>query len=154
VRADQPLAAFARLPTRIYLDTSVLRRLYDFGALVWESEPFDPLPRAARVPHLREDLDALRRILEVKDRAHFEFVVTEASLSEVKARGRTGYTQWVRDVEESWLTRSQGVEYELAELERVGSVSRKDWALVLAAAVPPEHGSLSPEADPPAGRGR
>lgn len=82
---------------------------------------------------MREDLDALRRIFEVNDRAHVEFVVTDASLSEVKARGRTGYTQWVRDVGEAWLIQSEGVEHELAEVERVGSVSRKDWALIRAA---------------------
>ena len=100
---------------------------------MWEGEPFDPLPRAARVPHLREGLEALRRIFEVNDRAHFEFVVTDASLSEVKARGQAGYTQWVCDVEETWLIQSEVLEHEPAEVEPVGSVSRKDWALVLAA---------------------
>src|SRR4051794_23966403 len=81
-----PVAAFAALPTRIYLDTSVLQHLFDFGGLLWDGEAFSPSPKAARVPGLADDLEALRQIFQVNDRAHFEFVVTAASLAEVQGR--------------------------------------------------------------------
>jgi len=125
-----PAAAFTALPTRIYLDTSVLHQLWDFGGLLWEGETFDPSPRAARVPGLAADLEALRRICEVNDRAHFEFVVTAASLAEVQDRGDPRYTQWVRDVEDSWLIQSEGNDYERQPRQQLGSVSMKDWALL------------------------
>ena len=44
--------------------------------------------------------------------------------------GHPRYTQWVRDVEEIWLVPSEGVQHQPVELERLGSVSKKDWALV------------------------
>lgn len=127
---NEPAAVFTGLPTRLYLDTGVLQRLWDFGGVVWEDEPFEPSARAARVPHLADDLEALRRIFEVNDRAGFEFVVTEASLREVEARGQAGYTRWVRDVEDTWLVQSEGVVHEPVAVERLGSVSSKDWLLV------------------------
>lgn len=126
-----PVAVFASLPGRVYLDTAVLQRLWDFGGVVFEGEALDPTPREAGVAHLPEDLEALRRIFEVNERAQFEFVVTRASLHEVEARGRAGYTQWVRDVEDTWLVQSGGVQHEPVDLQRLGSVSGKDWLLLL-----------------------
>ena len=125
-----PVAAFAALPTRIYLDTSVLQQLFDFGGMLWEGEAFKPSPRAVKVPGLADDLEALRRIIDVNDRAHFEFVVTAASLAEVQGRGDRRYTQWVRDVEDSWLIQSEGNDYERQPRQQLGSVSVKDWALL------------------------
>ncbi len=43
----------------------------------------------------------------VNERAMFEFVVTEASLREVVNRTYPGYTQWVYDVLDTWLIRSE-----------------------------------------------
>lgn len=123
-------AVFTGLPTRLYLDTGVLQRLWDFGGVVWEGEPFEPSARAARIPYLADDLEALHRIFGVNDRAGFEFVVTEASLREVEARGQPGYTQWARDVEGTWLVQSEGVLHEPVAMEPLGSVSSKDWLLV------------------------
>lgn len=130
VDADETVATFASLPTRTYLDTSVLQQLFDFGGLLWEDEPFDPTPRASKVSTLQDDLEALRRIFEVNDRAHFEFVVTAASLAEVQGRGDPRYTQWVRDVEDTWLIQSEGADYQRQLRQRLGSVSVTDWALI------------------------
>jgi hypothetical protein len=99
--------AWLSLPRRVYLDTSTLQILYDFGGEIFENEPFEPIGRAARVEGLGDEIDALRMIFAVNERAMFEFVVTEGSLREVVNRTRPGYTQWVFDVLETWLIQSE-----------------------------------------------
>lgn len=105
---DEVVRAWVSLPRRIYLDTSSLQKLYDFGGLIWEGEPFEPAGRAVRVTGLEGGLEALRLIFMVNERAMFEFVVTEASLQEVVAREKPPYTQWVFDVLDTWLVQSEG----------------------------------------------
>lgn len=107
---DDPVEVWLSLPRRIYLDTSTLQKLYDFGGEIFEGEPFEPAGRSARVQGLADEIDALRMIFMVNERAMFEFVVTEASLREVVNRTRPGYTQWVIDVLETWLIQSEGAE--------------------------------------------
>jgi hypothetical protein len=51
---DDPVRAWASLPRRIYLDTSTLQKLFDFGGLIWEGEPFEPTERATRVRGLEK----------------------------------------------------------------------------------------------------
>jgi hypothetical protein len=107
---DDPVRAWLSLPRRIYLDTSTLQKLYDFGAEIFEGKPFEPGGRASRVQGLADEVDALRRIFMVNKRPMFEFVVTEASLREVVNRAHPGYTQWVYDVLGTWLIQSEGEE--------------------------------------------
>jgi hypothetical protein len=40
------------------------------------------------------------------------------------------YTQWVRDVEDTWLIQSAGLSPEATDQPRIGSVSTKDWVLI------------------------
>ena len=104
---DDPVRAWLSLPRRIYLDTSTLQKLYDFGGKIFEGEPFEPVGRAARVQGLADEIAALRMIFMVNERAMFEFVVTEASLREVVNRAHPRYTQWVYDVLDTWLIQSE-----------------------------------------------
>jgi len=122
------VAAFAALPRRLYLDTSVLHNIYEFAAVIWENEPFEPYGRAANMPGLAEDIEALAKILKVTTRYGFEFVVTPASLAEVADRRTPQYLQWVLDVEDSWL--ASGATKAAVERPRIGSISVKDWALI------------------------
>jgi hypothetical protein len=39
---DDTVEAWLSLPRRIYLDTSTLQKLYDFGGEIFEGEPFEP----------------------------------------------------------------------------------------------------------------
>jgi hypothetical protein len=107
---DDPVQAWLSLPRRIYLDTSTLQNLYDFGGEIFEGEPFEPVGRAARVQGLAAEIDALQMIFMINQRALFEFVVTEASLREVVNRTHPGYTQWVYDLLDTWLIQSNGEE--------------------------------------------
>jgi hypothetical protein len=133
--SDDPLQAWESLPKRIYLDTGTLQALFDYGDVIWESEAFVRTARAAKVAGLSEEVEALRRIFTVNERAQFEFVVTQASLREVISRGRPGYTQWVHDVLDTWRVQSDDAQPPTAAAaqKRLGSVSENDWQLLDAA---------------------
>ena len=105
---DDVVGAWLSLPRRIYLDTSTLQKLYEFGGEIFEGEPFEPVGGAARLPGLADEIDALRMIFMVNERGMFEFAVTEANLREVVNRTHPGYTQWVYDVLDTWLIQSEG----------------------------------------------
>jgi hypothetical protein len=129
-----PVEAWLSLPRRVYLDTSTLQNLYDFGEEIFEGEPFEPLGRAARVQGLTDEIRALRMIFMINERAMFEFVVTEASLREVVNRTHPGYTQWVYDVLDAWLIQSEHEEPPTAgttfQNQRFGMISVKDRRLL------------------------
>ena len=72
--------AWASLPRRIYLDTSTLQTVYDYGEVIWDGVALELAGRASHVQGLAQEVDALRMIFLVNQRASFEFVVTEASL--------------------------------------------------------------------------
>ncbi len=132
-RVEDPVRAFKALPRRIYLDTGVLQTIFDYGGTIWEAEPLQLSRHAARVQELPDDVAALRYILMVNERAQFQFVVTAASLREVDGQGDGGYSQWVRDVEDTWLIQSEGlVPAALATLNeaRFGMISVKDRRLL------------------------
>jgi hypothetical protein len=134
VATDDPVSAWLSLPRRIYLDTSTLQKLFDYGGVVFEGEPFEPVGRAARVKGLSDELDALRMIFLVNERAMFGFVVTEASLREVEGRDEPRYTQWVYDVLDTWLIQSASEEPPVPgttfEDRRFGMISVKDRRLL------------------------
>ena len=131
---DDPVQAWASLPRRIYLDTSVPQKLYDFGGATFEDEPFEPVGRAARVDGLADEIQALRMIFKVNERTLFEFVVTEASLRGVEARNEPRFTQWVYDVQDTWLILSEAEEPPtpgtMLNDRRFGMISVKDRRLL------------------------
>ncbi|ADB74025.1 hypothetical protein [Geodermatophilus obscurus] len=102
-----------------------MQTLYDYGNVIWESEQFIPTGREAKVVGFAEELEARRLIFSVNERAQFDFIVTEASLQEVVARGQHGYTRWVHEVLDAWLVHSASEEGPIstASYERPGSVS-------------------------------
>lgn len=105
---EETTQAWSRLPRRVYLDTSTLQTLYDFSEVVFEAVPFLPRGRAASVEGFADELEALRRVFLVNERAQFEFAVTCASLREVAARDWPAFTRWVLDVLDTWLIQSEG----------------------------------------------
>jgi hypothetical protein len=105
-----PVKEFLGLPRRIYLDTSVLRTVVDFGGVIWEGEALIPTRRTLNYKGFEQQLDALRMILLINERAGFEFVVTDVALAEVRGKRGNRYTQWVYDARDVWLDQSAGRE--------------------------------------------
>ena len=66
---DDVVDAWQALPHRIYLDTSTLQALYDYGGVIWEGEAFQPTGRSAKDENLEEQLPSLSKIFQVNERA-------------------------------------------------------------------------------------
>jgi hypothetical protein len=69
---DAVVAAWLTLPRRIYLDTGTPQTMHDYSETLRENEPFEPLRRDRQIPGLADEIDALRNIFLVNERAHFE----------------------------------------------------------------------------------
>ena len=94
---------FNALPTRVFLDSSTLQTLLDYGEFVWENVEPDPGNRIHRIPGAMSELESLRLIFIVAERALYEFALSEGSLAEVAAAGRVpGYFRWALDVLDHW----------------------------------------------------
>jgi hypothetical protein len=102
---DDPDASFAALPQRLFLDSSTLQTLLDYDGTIFEGERPPPPSRAYTIPGYLDDLDALRLIFQVNERAAFDFVLSAGSLDEVTAKRDSGYTQWALDVLDHWRIR-------------------------------------------------
>jgi hypothetical protein len=94
--------AFEDIPRRIFLDSSVLQALQTYGGFLYEGEGLDPTDRIHRDPVGPAKLDALRAIMQVAQRAPFEFALSENSFREVTAAHDQSYLQWAYDVLDHW----------------------------------------------------
>ena len=104
------LSSWAALPRRLFLDTSTLQTLFDYGEHVWDNQTFVAIDRDRSFPGLEDEVGALRLIMAVNARAGFQFVVTDASLREVDDRHHQTYTSWARDVRDAWCQRRAGTD--------------------------------------------
>lgn len=131
---DDPVQAWASLPCRIYLDTCTLQAIDNYGGVIWEEEPFVPLGPAHATEDFKREIEALRMIFLVNERAMFEFVVTPATLREVHGRNDRRYTRWVNDLRDTWLIQSAGEEMRpwgrKFDQPTFGMISKKDRILL------------------------
>lgn len=93
---------FESLPKRIFVDSSTLQALQDYGEFVYEN--VEPLPhdRIYSIPHGYEELDALRAIFFVGKRASFELALSRQSFQEVTAKNDHDYLRWAGEVLAYW----------------------------------------------------
>lgn len=99
---DMP-SSFEDIPQRIFLDSSVLQTLQDYGGFLYENEPLGPADPLNRDPNGIAKLDALRSIMQIAERAPFQFALSEASFEEVRARNDCAYLRWAYDILDHWM---------------------------------------------------
>jgi hypothetical protein len=97
------MSAFEDLPRRIFLDSSSLQALLDYGTFVWEDESIPESDRIHRHRHLLRNVEALSLIFRINERAGWQFALSAKSLEEVKAKGDARYLRWAYDVLDHWL---------------------------------------------------
>lgn len=94
---------FEDIPRRIFLDSSALQTLQDYGGFLFENETLAVTAPIHRDPKGVAKLDALRLIMQIAERAPFEFALSRNSFVEVQAKGDSRYLQWAYDVLDHWL---------------------------------------------------
>jgi hypothetical protein len=93
---------FESLPQRIFLDSSVLQMLHEYGGQIWENEPIPDNDIIYSITDGQETIDALRQIFIVNQRALWQFALSANSLREVAARRDSRHLQWAYDVLDHW----------------------------------------------------
>jgi hypothetical protein len=97
------ISKFGNIPCRIFLDSSILQALQDYGAFLYENEPLPKGDPIYRDPKGIAKLEALRHIIQVSERAPFQFALSRNSFVEVQAKRDTQYLQLAYDVYDYWL---------------------------------------------------
>lgn len=89
---------FESLPCRIFLDSCTAQTLRDYGGYIYEGEPILDSDRIHRVTGGIANLQALRAIFLVNERAQFEWIVSRGSMQEAHDKGDPGHMQWLWDI--------------------------------------------------------
>jgi hypothetical protein len=91
---------FESLPRRIFLDSCTAQTLRDYDGYIYEGEP---IPASERIHSVRDgiaNVEALREIFLVNERAQFEWIVSRGSLLEAHDKRDPGHMQWLWDIED------------------------------------------------------
>lgn len=90
------------IPARVFLDSSILQTLQDYGEYIYDGAEIDDNDRIWSIPGGMENVDALRKIILVGGRSSLEFAVSSNSLREVADRKRYDYLQWALEMMQYW----------------------------------------------------
>jgi hypothetical protein len=86
------------LPRRIFLDSCTAQTLLNYGRYIFEAEEIAQTDRIHRVSDGIANVEALRWIFLVNERALFEWIVSHGSLQEGINKRDPGQYQWFRDI--------------------------------------------------------
>jgi len=96
------MSAWESLPRRIFLDSSTLQTLQDYGEFIWDNIKIPPYDKIHKIPNGIANIEALRAIFFINQRANFEFVLPPNTMSEVIDKDDRRYLQWAYDVLDHW----------------------------------------------------
>lgn len=90
--------SFETLPRRIFLDSCTAQTLRNYGGYIYEGEPIPESDRIHRVTDGIANIEALREIFLVNERAQFEWIVSAGSMQEADQKRDPGHMQWLLDI--------------------------------------------------------
>jgi hypothetical protein len=90
--------SFEALPRRIFLDSCTAQTLRNYGGYIYEGEPIPESDRIHRVTDGIANIEALREIFLISERALFEWIVSAGSLQEAHQKGDPGHMRWLWDI--------------------------------------------------------
>ncbi len=131
------------LPRRIFLDSCTAQMLRDYGGYIYEGEPIDSGDRIHLVTDGMANIEALRNIFLVNERALFEWIVSSGSLQEAGDKGDPEHMQWLWDIadhsgvcleDDGPTAESESLAARLSE-SKFGYLSNKDRELLRQAVV-------------------
>jgi len=86
------------LPRRLFLDSCTAQTLRDYGEHIFDGVPIPQTDKIYRVTNGIVNVEALRDIFLITERAQFEWIVSAASIKEACDKGDAGHTQWLWDI--------------------------------------------------------
>lgn len=86
------------LPRRIFLDSCTVQTLRSYDYFIYEGEPVSSTDRINKIPDGISNIEALRNIFLVSQRALFEWIVSQGSLEEARDKRDEGHLQWLYDI--------------------------------------------------------
>lgn len=93
---------FEEIPQRIFLDSSILQTLQDYGGFLYDNEPVAEADRIHRDPRGAAKLKSLRLIMRISERAPFQFALSRNSFVEIRRKRDYKYLQWAYEVQDYW----------------------------------------------------
>jgi hypothetical protein len=91
-------SAFENLPRRIFLDSCTAQTLRRYGGYIYEGEPIAMGDRIHKITNGLANVDALRDIFLINERAQFEWIVSHGSMEEAQAKRDGGHLRWLWDI--------------------------------------------------------
>jgi len=86
------------LPRRIFLDSCTAQTLRNYGSYIYDAEPILDSDRIHVVTDGIANIEALRDIFLINERAMFEWIVSGGSMQEAHDKGDHGHMQWLLDI--------------------------------------------------------
>jgi hypothetical protein len=93
---------FLNLPRRVFLDSSVLQNVHKYGEILFDNQELKPEARIWKWEEGPAEINALRNIFVVSQRAEFQFAVSRNSLKEVAGKEDSAFLGWARNMLRYW----------------------------------------------------
>jgi hypothetical protein len=90
--------SFESLPRRIFLDSCTAQTLRNYGGYIYEGELIPDCDRIHRVTDGIANVEALRNIFLINERAQFEWIVSRGSMQEAHDKRDPAHMQWLWDI--------------------------------------------------------
>ena len=89
---------FESLPRWVFLDSCTVQTLRNYGGYIFDAESITNTDSIHRITDGLANVEALRNIFLINQRASFEWIVSNGSLQEAQAKRDPGHIQWVWDI--------------------------------------------------------